>query len=160
MSAKPQQKNMVAPMDPAVFSHLAWISDKYRSRHDERRKYETQYVISTLAVLLAGAAGLSTSEARIPESAVPLIYVFALTLAATTSIFLWSIHAANRCDIEKSEAAEDAIRAHYAITPTHQPPSGMAKWRNLVLQALCLVATAVTAAAFAQLSIVYRASFD
>jgi hypothetical protein len=134
-------------MEKELFEQLSWISKTYRGRHDERRRYETRYTILTLTVLLAGAAGVTTTDAKLPLTVIPWVYVFTTVLASVASVFLWSIHRANRGDIDRSEEAEAVIRAHFEFEPGSRP-AFLRRWTNWALQSLCIVVTSVFVAVF------------
>lgn len=111
------------PAAPAIATHaagsgngksellklLAWLSNKYRREHDARRKYETQYTLGGITVLLVATGGLVLKEVKLPDASGWVFYVPGLCFALLLSLLLWSIHFSNQRDKFRAQAAEDAI---------------------------------------------------
>ncbi len=136
---------------------LAWISDKYRGRHDERRRYEARYLFATLTVFVLGVWAAIHRETKLPEASTWVVWSVMLILAVLACIFLVSIHVSNRNDMDKAEAAETKILGRWKIPPgkaeRRKYRRWLARYRNLIIQMLSIIALAVASSLLIQSAI-------
>ena len=111
MNETPKQEELRSKETRDRQDSLKFLSQTYRSLHEQRRKIEIQVVLAAMTFYVLAAGSRFSDKVKFPTGC-PfsfIVWIAFIGLAVVTSAFLLGLHRANSCNMRISEQAEDEL---------------------------------------------------